>query len=442
LARKTRPKFQTLVSRIRSLWSNVSDSIDKFEQIPDRGLIGKSTQRVFNRIWNYVFKGFIGTLGCILIIPISSIVLSTASILIALLSPIWVPLLSLLSFLVSALIWDFDAPFRSFTSNISVLSNIIFWKFLICGLAQIIAALLSSIIFLPASSLAVAIVACLRRFFRASWDTIMFYLIIKPQARVPSSNTFVALRRSGPGLASNYFYQAKPEQILAAVEFKIEQNMINSYVSHVSDLIEKPLKDYELFFNGIFNPFSYQLDTNILSNYTKMRAKHLNWKKTYENIASKRISILENAISDSNLHTIRLKSSDLAILIAKTSKLLKKHTENFILPYRGLSNKEFFDELKIDENDWQTYSEKFLEDIFGDGILTPIEDTDVYFSLHVNHLDLTRYTEMIAKAEPRDDFDSIKLDYKPESKFLNIVEPNQEMKIFNPSYDYAYATIG
>lgn len=420
----------------------MSDSIEKFEQTPDRGLIGKSVQRVFNRIWNYVFKGFIGTLGCILIIPVSSIVLSTLSILIALLSPIWVPLLSIFGYLVTALIWDFDAPFRSFSSRLSALSNIFLWKFLICGIAQPIAALFSSILVLPISSFAVTIIACIRRFFRATWDTFMFYSIIKPQARVPSSNTFVAVRRSGPGLASNYFYQAKPEQILAAVEFKIEQNMLNSYVNHVCGLIQKPLEDYELFFNRMLIPFSYTLDTNVQSTYAKMRAKHLNWVNIYEQIASKRKSILQSALSHTSLQSIRLKSNDLTTIISKTADILKKQTENFILPYRGISTKKFFDELKLDENDWQTYSEIFLEDIFGEGILTPIEETDIYFSLDVNHLNLTRYTEMIAKAEPRDDLDSFRQDYKPESKFLNITEPREEPKLFDPSYDYSYGSIG
>ena len=35
----------------------------------------------------------------------------------------------------------------------------------------------------------------------------MFYLILKPNARIPSYDTFVARRIGGPGLASNHFYQ-------------------------------------------------------------------------------------------------------------------------------------------------------------------------------------------------------------------------------------------
>ena len=35
----------------------------------------------------------------------------------------------------------------------------------------------------------------------------MFHLIIKKHARIPASNSWVARRTKGPGMASNYFYQ-------------------------------------------------------------------------------------------------------------------------------------------------------------------------------------------------------------------------------------------
>ena len=38
-------------------------------------------------------------------------------------------------------------------------------------------------------------------------DGIMFCLVLRPRARVPSHDTFVARRFAGPGLASNHFYQ-------------------------------------------------------------------------------------------------------------------------------------------------------------------------------------------------------------------------------------------
>jgi hypothetical protein len=53
--------------------------------------------------------------------------------------------------------------------------------------------------------------ALFMKYFRKVWDNLMFYLILKPRARVPSRDTFVARRIAGPGLASSYFYQVPNE---------------------------------------------------------------------------------------------------------------------------------------------------------------------------------------------------------------------------------------
>ena len=50
--------------------------------------------------------------------------------------------------------------------------------------------------------------------------------LLKRLARVPSTDTFVARRIGGPGLASNFFYQVRPEQVLAALEMQIELEIL------------------------------------------------------------------------------------------------------------------------------------------------------------------------------------------------------------------------
>ena len=47
----------------------------------------------------------------------------------------------------------------------------------------------------------------MRRGIRAAWDTFMFHAIIKSRGLVPAHDSFIARRVTGPGLASNYFYQ-------------------------------------------------------------------------------------------------------------------------------------------------------------------------------------------------------------------------------------------
>jgi hypothetical protein len=51
-------------------------------------------------------------------------------------------------------------------------------------------------------------VGMLRYWLRLVWDAAAFHLLIKKRGRVPASDSFVVKRIAGPGLASNYYYQA------------------------------------------------------------------------------------------------------------------------------------------------------------------------------------------------------------------------------------------
>lgn len=64
-------------------------------------------------------------------------------------------------------------------------------------------------------------VGLVRYWLRLLWDTIMFYGLIKKRGRVPACDSFIVKRIAGPGLASNYYFQIKPEQALAAFEAKL-----------------------------------------------------------------------------------------------------------------------------------------------------------------------------------------------------------------------------
>jgi len=87
---------QTFISRLIALWNHVRHSRKKFEETPDRGFLGKNIQRLFNRFWNYVAKGFIGTVAICIIYPASCLILSTVSFVLGVLSPIWYVFLSII----------------------------------------------------------------------------------------------------------------------------------------------------------------------------------------------------------------------------------------------------------------------------------------------------------------------------------------------------------
>ena len=73
-----------------------------------------------------------------------------------------------------------------------------------------------------------------------------------------------------------------------------------------------------------------------------------------------------------------------------------------------------------------------LEEIFGNGFLIPLEDTDNYFHLDVNHLDLSKYTEMIVNSELRDDLDVVMAKYNPKKSRVFVTINKYSQYIYNP----------
>ena len=138
-------KTLTYFSRLRSIWQHVGKSIEKFESIPDKGLsivdwydnflwkyfklfdlkglISKNVQRIFNRVWNYVIKGFFGSLLLTLVFPPMCLISSIGSLILFVTSPIWYYLFSPIRYLKHISYW------------LSIFLGFQYWTFLdICSL--------------------------------------------------------------------------------------------------------------------------------------------------------------------------------------------------------------------------------------------------------------------------------------------------------------------
>ncbi len=80
-----------------------------------------------------------------------------------------------------------------------------------------------------------------------------------------------------------------------------------------------------------------------------------------------------------------------------------------------------------------------LEEIFGKGFLQPLEETDNYFHLEIKHLDLKKYSSMIANSELRDDLDAVTTIYNPKlSGIIAIKMPEIKADWFYPLFGYVF----
>lgn len=147
---------ETLASRLIALWRHISKSRTHFETEPDTGFIGKGLTRHLNRIWNYVFKGFLGTIVILFLYPIVCVATCVGSILLAATAPLWMPCAALIFHLYMMIVYDFDSPDSS-ENRYSVVLAALVWNILIQGLLQPVAAICVAAILCPVASVCVFI---------------------------------------------------------------------------------------------------------------------------------------------------------------------------------------------------------------------------------------------------------------------------------------------
>jgi len=79
----------SLLSRLTSIWRQVSKARTRFESQPDMGFLGKGWGRFLNRFWNYFVKGFLPSAALILFFPIVSLTVCLLSLVLAISAPLW-----------------------------------------------------------------------------------------------------------------------------------------------------------------------------------------------------------------------------------------------------------------------------------------------------------------------------------------------------------------
>ncbi|RNA21147.1 hypothetical protein BpHYR1_011891 [Brachionus plicatilis] len=378
-------KVNSYFSRLRALWNHIQVSRSKFESTPDKGLIGKGLQRIFNVFWNYIIKGLFGTLGLSLINPILCLSCSIGSLALCISTPLWYQILTLKNRIITN---------STSLPRLARFFRVFIWDFFICGLLQPVAALSTSLVLCPIASSA-------------------------RNAKIPSCDTFIARRVEGPGIALDYFVQAKPEQILAALEVALEIKIINSYLKNIYGILEQPKNDFKKLFDQLFKKYSLELNSS-LEPYSSVSENVSKNVKKYEKEANKRLSHLNKIIKNHQSSKIRLSEKDLKIVVLEAAKIIKKHYLDSILNFMNKKPHALFVENNLRDDDWKGLAEIELETLFGKGFLCPLEETDYYFSLSIDHLNLAKYTDMLASSEIRDDLEKVNIKYTPKSEILTI----------------------
>ncbi|XP_045212309.2 uncharacterized protein LOC123563530 [Mercenaria mercenaria] len=418
----------TLISRLSALWESVRKSRKSFESSPDRGFLGKSFTRHLNRFWNYVVKGFFGSLMLVFTFPVLCIVTTTLSLTMAVTAPAWVPVAALLFQLFCIAIYDFDAPYQQ--NRFSILCEAFIWRFLIQGTIQPVAASLFGFVACPLASFGIIVFGVLRRGLRGIWDTAMYGIVIKSRARVPASDGFVARRVAGPGLASNYFLQIQPEQALAALEADLEFEELDLYKSRAMKLIEKPLTEYSNFVAQVFKPFSAGLEKDGV--YKELLDETSNYRTDLTNKIGQRQRRLNIGLNLTVQNKIKLPEKQLKLTILQAAKMLEAFYPGHVFNHRTISEEDFWEKKTLEYRDWTGLASQKLSGIFSPAFLVPMEDTDSHFELKVQHLNLGRYITMLESTDVHDDLDIV-TEVHTNTGDVSTRPPQLDVAYFNPT---------
>lgn len=139
---------KTIISRLISLWRGISKSRNQFESEPTGFMERKGLLRCFNMIWNYLIKGFFGSMLILIVLPLLCIIVCAGSITIGILSPIWASLATVLLHLFMIFIYDFDNP-RVDENAYFVLIRIILVNVVCHGVLQFAVSLFAAAILCP-----------------------------------------------------------------------------------------------------------------------------------------------------------------------------------------------------------------------------------------------------------------------------------------------------
>jgi len=233
---------------------------------------------------------------------------------------------------------------------------------------------------------------------------------VKPLARVPAVNSFLAKRVRGPDLLSDYHYSIEHSFAILALQAKMEKFELKSYCKHIRKEINTSTENFTKLYSDLFSPFEVKLDTYNNRYYRQVDERNRELENTLNKLienhrASRTFSqtITQHAYNHISLsrHNLLLALEQGAELVAAfyPEKIFKYFTEEEIV--------QFWIQRELAANDWKGLTKWLYSTIFGPSFLVPRESLSKDFCLQVIHLNTGKYVKNLFKGQTRDDLDHV-----------------------------------
>lgn len=368
---KLEPISETITwfGRVSNLWRSIKKSRDDFEKTKDTGILGRTFTRILNIIWNYGVKGIIGTVICFIGHPIMVILNTCLSSGAVILSPILAPTISIWKYLFDILIFDTDLESRE-----NFFLTIILGKFLIKGFGQMGLAILG-VAAHGIFGVVLSLWSLMSNGCRSVYDTTIYHLILKHQAKVPSEDGFLVKRIQGPGLSNEYYYLIDYDLALSLLEYELEKMEIDAYViqkrNEISEPNNKLMEYYRQFLryglkpDPTLNPINKFYNTKVILN------------NRLDNIVGEHRMRHKIQNKLNNVDKIKMTKNNLKIALKYGTELCKNFVEKKILPRLTPDEQnKFWNSINVIPNSWNDLCVHCYSKIFNKTITIPIEDWD------------------------------------------------------------------
>lgn len=378
-----------LILKLHNLWLDVFDKRRDFELQKDKGILGKNISRIFDLVLNYFFKGALSSIILCLAQVFFVLVFNFLNIGCLILLPITCAVISVFYYMTCVFVKDLTKTSTHENPNPTIAS--VFSKVFV-GLLIVVFSILSICFYIAATGLTCSW-SILTNGLKYLYDTFVFYLVLKPFARVPAIDNYFSKRVSGPLLCKEYYTVLETSSALTLLLDHLNFLKADYWKQSMLNKIKKPSTDIKAFYKEI----GLNIQSDILQN-----------AKKYETVLYTKLNEIYNSkvqkvkSLDDKTKTFAFTQKGLKIALEKGSDLCKNIFTTEIFSKMTQSDIESFWKTKyITVDDWNALTMKFYKEIFGEKIGTPIEDLDNGFYLQVKTTGTKYYVTDSIKGNPK-----------------------------------------
>lgn len=381
-------KTNTLRSRLQRLYQAKSDAWTAHERHQGGFFIGK-VGKAIHWAWTFAIAelGYGGIAPAALRIgqPTLTLVNAAATTGLVASSIAWGPMSALLAAGVNASIFDFDGTtsnrFRSRLKLNNLFPAVQSSVQVVKGVAQVVGSNIS----IPSHAVAAGGVAAGGLVFAGARTVIdrAWIEIIKRYAAVPKENVkFLIQRISGPGLASNYFFQIQPNLALLSLLANLEKESLARSRAQIEGWIQEPLQVLQQEWAGIALLNGTTLNRNAPVAKSFYEAADAQLKLVAQKFDPKD-RFYSELLQGGQRSNIRLSAADLEVTLQQGASLSKNFFSKLFSKWGEEETKKFWKDKKLASGDWLGVTKFYLASAFGGSILTSLEMTDKNFIIEV-----------------------------------------------------------